>query len=77
MIPLIICVHFNSMTGQIGEKEDTRVVTCTYLSVGRQNNSTPSCKLTMITESMHKHESRFDDSCGLLVVRKESGLMMR
>lgn len=24
----------------------------------------------MITESMHKHESRFDDSCGLLVVRK-------
>ena len=24
----------------------------------------------MITEPMHKHESRFDDSCGLSVVRK-------
>lgn len=28
VVPLIKCVHFNPMTGQIGEKEDTGVVTC-------------------------------------------------
>lgn len=42
VIPLIKCVHFDSMTGQIGEEINTRVVTYVYLSVGRQNNSMPS-----------------------------------
>ena len=33
VIPLIKCVHFNSMTGQIGEEKNTRVVTCIGSSV--------------------------------------------